>query len=508
MTSRARYCFTFSALQAITLMMLVMNTAGANRAAASSLTIRDIQVKNNQIEIQLDGVATKSSLDLDYVRDVVQFSIQNATLYPAKILHVEKQTFNKVFAYQYSPNLVRVRLSVDGKADDYRDQVKFSQKGKTITISFPQSVVHTADDAHEKSLIARVLGTAQEATKNSAEVKTAEKNADSNADKNNEKLAANSNQAVKVEALTDSGKAAQEKAMEKTTAAANAVLEEPKPHHLTGKTGSLGETLGTKKNGQSPMRSFFAMFLVVGGLGLVLIYVKKRQKGGQAKRVGDNWLSNLLPQNMRKSKSLIEIVGTHPIGPKQNITVIRIRGQQFVLGVTQDNVQLISQLDADDSDTDLLEDPAVAASIGKMFGSKPKIENTATPNLGASFGALLKSSVKGITHVTPAKNTAKTTQANPTLGASASAAVGRNAYSAGNQTQRTNLSFADEMNAQFGAREPSVNSVSALDMMNLTQVPEIRAQRASIQNTNQNQAAAGGGVRDQIKKRLEGMKNA
>jgi flagellar biogenesis protein FliO len=390
---------------------------------ASSLTIRDIQVKGNQVEIQLDGNVSKGSVDLDYVRDIVQFSIQNSTIYPAKILHSDNQAFTKVFAYQYAPSLVRVRFSVEGQADAYRGKVKWQQQGKLIIITFPDNKVVAKVD-NEKSLLAKVLGTA-----NKDEPKA---------------------EVVKVEPAPE---AKADSKTEKTLGANNDLNSKKKAPQLGG-----------TKSGPSAFRSFLAMFLVVGGLGVVLFYVKRKQ-GGQAKRVGNSWLSNLLPEGMRKQKSLIEVIAQHPLGPKQSITVIRIRGQQFVLGVTQDNVQLISQLDVDEAELDLLEDPAVAASIGKMFGGKPRVEPV------ASFGSLLKNSPE-----VPQKMKSPTAPPSDDFDAleelSASAMIGRGAY----QAQKTPYS-------------PPIPNHS----QGLTQIPVIRAQQS--------------GIRDQIRRRLEGMKN-
>ena len=350
--------------------IVVLNSVFALSALAGSLTIRDIQVKGNKIEIQLDGVAPKGAVDLDYVRDIVQFSIQNSTIYPAKILHSENQAFTKVFAYQYAPNLVRVRFSVDGQSEIYKGKVKWQQSGKLFTVIFPEGKINAPkpesksdskseakqDDSSERSLLAKVLGTGKKE--------------------------------VKVEAITD------QKSDQKPVEVKSLVGKSKSRNssRLTGAVETHETTLGGAHNGPSAFRSFLAMFLVVGGLGLILVYVKKKKSSVQATKVGESWLSNLIPQGMRKHKSLIEVIAQHSLGAKQSITVVRIRGQQFILGVSQDNVQLISQLDADESELGLLDDPAVAASIGKMFGGKPKVESIQSSN--ASFGAAFSSLMK------------------------------------------------------------------------------------------------------------------
>ena len=229
-----------------------------------------------------------------------------------------------------------------------------------------------------------------------------------------------------------------------------------------GAAAGASPQLGGARAGPSVFRSFLAMFLVVGGVGMVLVYVKKRQKGGaQAKSVGDSWLSNFM-SGSKKSRAQIEVIANHSLGPKQSITIVRIRGQQFVLGVTQDSVQLITQLDADEGEVDVLDDPKIADSIGKMFGSKPQVIPTQAPqarvaparaapapssapranvDLGASFNAMLKNST------------------------GAGAKVARNAYQA-----------------------QSIDSTPA-------RVPP------------QNVGIAQNSVRDQIKQRLQGMKS-
>jgi hypothetical protein len=355
---------------------------GASKSAmAGSHTVREVKIPGGGIaQIHLDGVPPKGALEFDYVRDIVQLSIQNATIYPAKILHSESgdEAFSKVFAYQYAPNLVRIRFTVGGKADVYRGKVKLEQKGKILTVRFPDAIVGSrALPDREQSLLAKVLG-----------------------------------QAASVGSPVEEKVAAQEvKAAKPVEAPGNdapAPVIESKPAKLTGTRTPTAPQLGGAKSGVSAMRSLFAMFLVVGGLGMVLLYVKSRKKGAPGKRNGDSWFSQVL-SGAKRNTSYIEVLASHALGPKQSITVVRIRDQKFVLGVTQDSVQLITQLDSDEADLDVLEDPMVADSIGKLFGSKPKGIPAAPSSvllnpepaikipepaidLGASFNSLLKSS--------------------------------------------------------------------------------------------------------------------
>src|SRR4051794_7513671 len=82
------------------LFLFAVSALTCSSVFANSLTIREIALRgNNEIEIQFDTPVAKRQLEFDYVRDIAQLSIQNSTIYPAKILHADKQSFNKVFAY-------------------------------------------------------------------------------------------------------------------------------------------------------------------------------------------------------------------------------------------------------------------------------------------------------------------------------------------------------------------------------------------------------------------------
>ena len=388
---------------------LLVSILSFNTAQAGSITVRDIVLKGNKTEISLDTDITKNLVQVDFVRDIVQFSINNATIYPAKMLHADQSSYSKVFAYQYSPNLVRVRFSVDNNAEQFKNKVKWNIEGKKLLIQFsaPVKAVATQDD-NEKTLLQKIAGVTQKSV--------VEKISES-----------------KVEDKVDSRSEAKSDAKKEVAA---------ESHPLTSVgTGKKALKLGGAKSGPSAFRSFLAMFLVVGGLGLILLYVKRKNSGGvQAKKAGNSWLSNLLPQN-RKQKPMMEVVATHVLGPKQSIVVMKIRGQQFVLAVTAENIQLITQLDADEAELDLLDDPKVAASIGKMFG----VDKKAIVAADVNFNSMLKNST------------------------GAGAIIGRNAYSNNSSVSTGNLNDVPVM-------APTIKPVVPVS-----------------------------GARDQIRKRLEGM---
>jgi len=366
---------------------VLVSILNLGNAQAASVTVREVELKGNSTEILLDSNVDKSSVQVDYVRDIVQFSINNATIYPAKMLHADQAAFSKVFAYQYSPSLVRVRFSVDNNAEQFKNKVKWTVEGKKVLIQFSAPVVAKTED-NEKSLLEKITGSVEKAEAKVADKKT-------------------------------------EEVKKSEVKAENSVAAES--HPLTTSGSKKQVKLAGAKPGPSAFRSFLAMFLVVGGLGLILLYVKRKNSGGmQAKKTGDSWLSNLMSSN-RKQKQMMEVVATHVLGPKQSIVVMKIRGQQFVLAVTAENIQLITQLDADEAELDLLDDPKVAASIGKMFGVGNATK--ATPAMQVTAPAAAPVSAKS--PVVSSDASFNSLLRNST---GAGAIIARNAYSSNAQT--------------------------------------------------------------------------
>ncbi len=348
-------CGEIARFPAFAVVVFLIGAGFSSPCNAAALSVREIQTsESNQVEIHLDGNLPKNSISVDYVRDNIQISLLNTTIYPAKMLHVDGSVFNKIFAYQYSPNLVRIRFTVNGQAEAFRGKVNWSEVGKVISVKFAAPLAaepsEQLDEAKEKSLLSKVLGSSEVAKPESKPQNKREENSNSE-NKGTEKI--------------DLGKGDDARLLNKSP---------PK--------------LGGARPAPSAGKAFLILVSIVGGLGIVLLLVKRKKPNLQAKMVGTGWWSNFMPGALRKPRSFIEILGQHSLGAKQSIVVVRIKGQQFVLGVSQDNVQLITQLDADESEMDLLDDPAVSESIGKMFGTKPTVTPVAKTS-AASFQSMV-----------------------------------------------------------------------------------------------------------------------
>src|SRR5437868_4850027 len=87
-------------------------------------TLKQVQISNGtQIDLLFDGRISKNQIRTEFFGDVVQINLMDVSVYPAKISTVSGGPLTKIFAYQYAPKLVRCRLSVKGKAEEFRNRL-------------------------------------------------------------------------------------------------------------------------------------------------------------------------------------------------------------------------------------------------------------------------------------------------------------------------------------------------------------------------------------------------
>lgn len=125
------------------------------------------------------------------------------------------------------------------------------------------------------------------------------------------------------------------------------------------------------KSGET-LSLFWAILKVIGSLGLVLgvmlllAYIFKR--------IGFSG-SNL------KQGSLIKILDTRMLAPKKYVSVLQIAQEYVVVGITDQNINMLSKL----NDSEAIEKFSLAAATTK------------TNTLGNSFSTLLQKAAKNIT---------------------------------------------------------------------------------------------------------------
>lgn len=323
---------------ALACMMLAVPALAADK---SGINIKQVQVGDNaRVDLLLDNKISDAQIRTEFINDIIQLSLSNTSVYPAKISSISGQELTKIFVYQYAPGLVRVRLTVKGKAESYQGKLLVRPSGKMLTVSLGAG----ADQVVSKAAQTRKKADAAPATTDAEERALLDRIL--NSDKPAEKVA--EKQREKTE----------EKVAEK--AAAAVAPAEQQVRKASNSKVSLGRT-DELINPWKALTSFVMVMVLLGAcvFGLKKIAVLKGKNGA---------LSRLITKSLGRPAKMIDVVATHYLGPKKSIHVVKVAGRTLVLGVSDGSINLITEFAGDITQADIGEKFAVAALTGGISG--------------------------------------------------------------------------------------------------------------------------------------------
>ena len=450
------------------------------KTAGAATNLRQVQVTNgSQIDLLFDGKIKKEQIKAEFFNDIIQLSLTDATVYPAKISSVSGGNLIKIFAYQYAPKLVRCRLTVKGKAEDYKDLLSFSPKGRILTVALSGSNDH-AEKSDQITLssaqAARVVPGSQ--GDHSPAAKADGSSAPVQIGPVVPTQGMNSEEKALLEKVVK-GTAAQADAPHPTSPAKTALKIEP----VTSQTNHEDElqsgkstraVLGSGKEPPSPFGAFMKLIFVVAVFGVIALLAKKflSQTGSTDQGVAGK-ISRFVSKGLGKKGALVEVVATHYLGPKKSISIVKVAGRTLVLGVTQESIQLITQFNEDITAPDFEKEV-----IGEMdFQDEPALKNRNPVMAQAAYrSSYAQGSGQG--------NASAASQGNGSGATAAGPAVFSEVFS--QEKNRTSLPMPSQREIQAAVLEQ---------------------QQALSRSSSQNlQDAAGAGVRSQIRSKLEGLK--
>ncbi len=271
----------------------------------ASTTLKRVELKNpSQVDLVFDRNVSLRQIKTEFFNDVIQLSMSDVSVYPAKIFSAPGKDLSKVFAYQYSPKLVRCRLTVRGKAVQFEHRITLKPQGKVLSIHFGEGV---------SDRIAQSAAAPVSESPNEMKMDTDERQ------------------------LLDRVLKKPTTAQPILVADAPVLNKESKPKHFLTSAKPLPN-----------------IFKSIGMLMLVLVlfgccaFAAIRFKGRGSKldlaKSASKIMSQLSKFNLSKKENMIEVVANHYLGPKKNIVVVRVAENLLVLGVSNDSISLITQL--------------------------------------------------------------------------------------------------------------------------------------------------------------------
>lgn len=276
--------------------LLEVSFIDVNSALAVTLLKQVYFQKGDEIKLSFDGEVDQSQVTTEYINDIIQLSIRDVAVYPAKMMSLSGQYVTKVFAYQYSPKVVRCRFSTKGLASDFRDRFRVIYIGKNIKVNVgkveaaPQKKV---EELNEAELLSKVL---------------------------------------KEESL----KPAPIEAKEKLISPVKVGVKDNEPKVQ-------------KSPPSKSLSSIWIAFLKLGTifilLGLACWAAKKMKSTKLLKKSGiPEFLGKLMKNAGASEHTSIQVVSKCYLDSKKSLMVARVGNRQFFLGVTPDSIRLISDL--------------------------------------------------------------------------------------------------------------------------------------------------------------------
>lgn len=349
----------------IALIGLVAAGMSASEAMAAMTTLKQVQVSNgSQIDLLFDGKVGKSQARTEFFNDVIQISLNDVSVYPAKISSVNGGPLVKIFAYQYAPKLVRCRLTVNGKAEDFKDKLQIVTNGKILSLRLAGATIKS--DEVSVQAAHPVKAPAKEVAEKSAEVARAsskqEKAKSEEQPREIEVAKADSGQAALLDRVL---KSSPSKPVPVTVAEAKEAKESSASERARERESDrkVKSALAGAKPLPSPMGVMVKLMAVLALFGAMAFIAKKFFHGkGLATNRGLNarlaksaggesgWMSALggfaksAASGLGRKDKMIEVLSNHYLGPKKSIAVVRVMGRTLVLGVTNDSINLISQI--------------------------------------------------------------------------------------------------------------------------------------------------------------------
>jgi flagellar biogenesis protein FliO len=149
------------------------------------------------------------------------------------------------------------------------------------------------------------------------------------------------------------------------------ILKNDKPDKADKAAKQDPKKLTAGKNPPSIWKSFFWTTILIAGFFILALAVRKlRGKGLEKRLMGEKgitkFIGTLTAGRFGKKGKMIEIIANHHLGPKKSIAVVRIKDRMLVVGITNEAINLISEMSPDGDLESVAEESSFSNELVKM----------------------------------------------------------------------------------------------------------------------------------------------
>ncbi|MBI4925544.1 MAG: flagellar biosynthetic protein FliO [Bdellovibrio sp.] len=299
-----------------------------------------IEIKDgNHVDLHFDKIISKKQAQVEFFKDIIQVTLTQVSVYPAKIIRIPGKELVKVFSYQYTPEQVRCRFTVKGLAEKLQNRFQIKLNGKILNLELKDM---------KKDTLASVSSASEQVMSKPVQP----------------------SQAIQPTQLDD------KVALEEKLLIANVLKKVTQEKHEIQKP--LRQV--ASKSVVSPYKVFAILLGMVLMFGCVVLLLQRlfkkinRQKdtvGSPFRQLIKKIASPLGLGLGLGNEKWIEVVANHYLGPKKSILVVRIAGKLLVLGVSQESIQLISQLNDMEYNEQVLQESEPKMGLGAQSADAP-----------------------------------------------------------------------------------------------------------------------------------------
>lgn len=313
---------TKTALLAISVLACLWMISGARAGTAEITGIQQGAAGSGEyaIDFAFSSPVAKDDVAVEFQRNFIQVSLKNVSAYPARTEKLSHPLLEKVFTYQYQPDLARARvlLKVDASTVENTATWEVTAKGLRILVKGSGEVIAKAAKTGKDSVKSKAASTTKAKEEETVSIAGAAAGSDEDAQIVKEIVSG-------TKSLSGKDSKAEAKIDSKLTPLAN-TEEQP---IFTGQNGSISEKEAKSK--ASPVaRVLASLLLVVGVIGAGAIAYRRFVLGRG------------MP--FQRQNRMIETITTQSIGPKRSVAIIRVLDQYMVVGMAGDNMNLLANL--------------------------------------------------------------------------------------------------------------------------------------------------------------------
>ncbi|MGZ3705656.1 MAG: FliO/MopB family protein [Bdellovibrionota bacterium] len=300
----------------ISVLACLWMVSGAHAASISITGIKG-EAQNDgayAIDFSLSQKISADDVAVEFDRNFIQISLKGVSAYPARTENINQGTLEKVFTYQYQPDLARARVLLKASANTVKAKSTWEITNHGIRV--------LVKGAH----VAAAAVTDTVKSKAAASDQTALSTGDADDEKIVQQILAESKNGAKAAPLAAAAPAAK-------------VGEESPLFGAKAASSNEDQQLFAPKAAESKPKETTAtrivasLLLVIGVIGACAVGFRRFALGKG--------------NPFQRQNRVIETIATQGLGPKRSVAVIKVLDQYLVVGMSGDGMNLLANLGSD-----------------------------------------------------------------------------------------------------------------------------------------------------------------